>query len=262
MKTWNQFKSQLPIHEAVLPMNRQYGFVGTAGEKAGELLSKAVAHVKKANAGNEHFKMSDMTIGHFLDSKGGRHLADLMSDKAPPEVIQKSLKNSIGEFAKVYNPSLYESFVDVGSDLHENDPHLSKTVAHAMSAAGKAAAAKRRAQDAEARKAYLAKKAGGDKPAAASTEHKPEPKKPEAVAHTGTGIYHANPAKRQEAHRALRKIMDKPLKAHEASEKIKKHFDDERLHGDIHHFAKAAPDTDVRPLVKKRMEQLRKQRGF
>ncbi|AMQ65953.1 hypothetical protein AAY80_014 [Stenotrophomonas phage vB_SmaS-DLP_6] len=261
MKTWNQFKSQLPIHEAVLPMNRQYGFVGTAGEKAGELLSKAVAHIKKANEGNEHFKMSDMTIGHFLDSKGGRHLADLMSDKAPHEVIQKSLKNSIGEFAKVYNPSLYESFADVGGDLHENDPHLTKTVAHAMSAAGKAAAAKRRAADKEARAAYLAKKEGGAaKPAA--PEHKPEVKKPETSAPTGTGIYHPNPAKRQEAHTALRKIMNKPLKAHEASEKIKKHFDDERLHGDIHHFAKAAPDTDVRPLVKKRMEQLRKQRGF
>jgi hypothetical protein len=262
MKTWSQFKTELPLVESVIPMNRQYGFLGTAGDQAHDLLSKAVAHVKKANEGNKEFQMSDQTISHFLDSKGGRHLADLMTSKAPPELIQRALKASLTDFSKTYNPSLYESY----ADLHENDPHLTRTQAHAQSIEGRMAAAKRLAANKKAREEYLAKQRGEHKPEPKKEEPKKEPaKKPAAAQPThqpSTGIYHANPAKRAEAHRHLRKIMDKPLKAHEASEKIKKHFDDERLHSDLHHFAKHNPDIDVRPLVKKRMEQLRKQRGF
>jgi hypothetical protein len=253
MKAWSQFKSQLPVVESVIPTNKQYGFLGTAGDQAHDLLSKAVAHVRNANKDNKNFAMSDQTISHFLDSKGGRHLADLMTSKAPPDMIQRALKASIGEFAKVYNPSLYESY----ADIQESDPHLTRVQQHAQSTEGRFAAAKRREADRKAREAHLAKQRG-------EPEKKEEPAKaPEAKpAPTGSGIYHPNPAKRMEHHRALRKILDKPLKASEASDKIKKHFDDERLHGDIHHFAKSAPDVDVRPLVKKRMEQLRKQRGF
>ena len=132
MKTWSQLKTQLPLVESVIPMNKQYGFVGTAGDQAHELLSKAVAHVKKANEGNKQFQMSDVTIGHFLDSKGGRHLADLMTSKAPPELIQRALKSSLSDFSKTYNPSLYESY----ADLQENDPHLTKVQAQAQSIQG------------------------------------------------------------------------------------------------------------------------------
>ena len=339
MKTWSQFKAQLPIVESVIPMNRQYGFLGTAGDKAHELLSAAVAHVKKASASNKHFQMSDKTIGHYLDSKGGRHLADLMADKAPPELIQKALATSIGEFSKTYNPQLFESYSEVADEetidmfaldeakivnhpriyahvhsdpkkksnkyivhapdhaglklpfrnkdaaknwtkkagykqyhdgdtsdaplkrLHEAaDQHVTPVYAKANSTAGRFAAAKRLEAQKKARAEYLAKKNGTPLPSA-------EPEKKEAPKATSThtptsGIYHANPAKRAEAHRALHKILAKPVKASEASEKIKPHFDDEKLHSDIHHFAKSAPDIDVRPMVKKRMEQLRKHRGF
>jgi hypothetical protein len=259
MKTWSQFKTQLAVTEAVLPVNRQFGFLGTAKEKSHELLDKAVGHVKKAAAEHKHFKVDDKVISHYLDSKGGRHLADMMTDNVPDEQIHRALKNSLGEFSKTYNPALFESFLDYGSDdLQEQDPHLTKVYAAAQSTEGRYAAAKRKEADRKAREAYLAKKAGHVEP-----EKKPEPKPSEKKdSHTSHGIYHANPAKRAESHRAVRKLLDKPLKAHEASEKLKPHMDDAKLHTDIAHFAKASPDTDMRPIVKKRMEQLRKQRGF
>lgn len=253
MKTWSQFKTEMPVVESVIPMNRQHGFLGTAGQQAHELLSKAVAHVKTANQGNKDFQMSDQTISHFLDSKGGRHLADLMTSKAPPDMIQRALKTSITDFSKVYNPALFESFVDQG-DLQEQDPHLTKVYAAAQSTEGRYAAAKRKEADAKARAEYLAKKNG---------THTAEPEKKEAPATpTGSGIYHPNSAKRMESHRILRSVMNKPLKASEASAKIKDHISDTKLHSDIAHFAKSSPDTDMRPLIKKRMEQLRKQKGF
>lgn len=262
MKTWSEFKPELFKHlgEAVIPMNRSYGFLGTAGEKAHELLPKAVQHVKKAAEGMQNFKLSDKVISHYLDSKGGRHLADLMSDGAPPEMIQKALKTSMAEFSKVYDPNLFEqNLLDDGSEITEADQHVTKMYAAATSTEGRYAAAKRKEADRKAREEYLKKQA--EKSGHTASEPKSEPKK-EPEKPTGTGIYHPNSAKRMESHRAIRKMMEKPLKAKEASQKLKPHFDDERLHSDIGHFAKTAPDADMRPLVKKRMELLRKHKGY
>lgn len=261
MKTWSTFKRQ--INESVIPKNTKYGFVGTAGDQASGLLSGAVDHVKTAAQGMKSgFNMSDETIGHYLDSVGGRHLANLMASKAPPDAIKRSISRSLGEFSKTYNPQLYESWVDTGEDLQENDPHMSSVYAKANSTEGRFAASSRRAADAKARAEYLRKKNGEPE-----SEKKADLPKKTVTSSTPshqatTGIYHANPAKRAEAHKALRQVLDKPLKAHEAGDKIKAHFDDDRVHSDIAHFAKSSPDIDVRPLVKKRMEQLRKQRGF
>lgn len=339
-------KRKSELVEAVLPTNKQFGFLGTAGDKSHELVDKAVAHIRKANEGNKNFKMSDQTISHYLDSKGGRHLADLMMDGADDDQIHKALKNSIGEFAKMYNPSLYEDTftfelieaingmtnkahaektrelrqkieahkaamhkaIDAHGDavrelerhrmhdpkyvvakqkqaakdgpyyeqgrsrmpgpsshgihegvkkilgkrvIKENDPHLSRVHAAAMSTAGRAAAAKRAEADRKAREAYLAKK-NGTSPAAEPAKAA-EPEKPKKQ-----GILHSNAAKAREHWAAIHRVMSKPMPAKSASEKLKPHVDDHRLHSDLAHFEKHNPDIDVRPLVKKHLERIRK----
>lgn len=256
MKTWDQLKQNHleNIGEAVIPTNRQFGFLGSTKEKAHELLPKAVDHVKKAAESHKAFKLNDQALSHYLDSRGGRHLGDMMNDGVPEEQIHKFLKGHFKEFAKAYDPALFEQeLIDVGDNvIQESDPHLTKVYAAAQSTEGRFAAAKRKEADRKAREAYLKKKSG-------EPEKKEEPKKEEPK---GTGIYHPNTAKRMESHRHIRKLMSKPLKANDASSKLKPHLDDERLHSDIAHFAKTAPDADMRPLVKKRMEALRKQRGY
>lgn len=250
MKTWSQFKSQL-VAEAVIPKNHNYGFMGTAKDPH-KMLDQAIAHVKKAAKTVPHFKMSDETIGHYLDSVGGRHLADHMNYNSHPDEIHKSVSRSIKEFSKTYDPNMFESFNDDGSVLAESDPHLSRVHASAMSTTGRAAAAKRQAADAKAREEYLAKKAGKttEPKAVAAPVAKDAPKK--------HGILHTNPAKSMEHWSKVRKILDKPLPAKTASEKLAPHTDDNRLHADLNHFAKSSPDVDMRPLVKKHLERIRK----
>lgn len=345
MKTWAQFKSQL-VSEAIIPKNHNYGFMGTAQDPH-KMLDQAVAHIKKAAKTVPHFKMSDETIGHYLDSVGGRHLADHMNYKTHPDEIHKAVSRSIKEFSKTYDPSLYEDTftfelieaingmtnkahaektrelrqkieahkaamhkaIDAHGDavreleshrmhdpkyvaakqkqsakdgpyyeqgrsrmpgpsshgvhesvkkildtrvIQESDPHLSAVHAAAMSTAGKAAAAKRRAADAKAREEYLAKKAGK------TTEPKAMPTPPTKEAPKKHGILHTNLAKSMEHWSQVRKILDKPLPAKVASEKLAPHTDDNRLHADLNHFAKSSPDVDMRPLVKKHLERIRK----
>ncbi len=252
MKTWSQFKSQL-VSEAVIPKNHGYGFMGTAKDPH-KMLDQAVAHIKKAAKTVPHFKMSDETIGHYLDSVGGRHLADHMNYNSHPDEIHKSVSRSIKEFSKTYNPNMFESYVDDGSVIVESDPHLSRVHAAAMSTAGRAAAAKRLAANAKAREEYLAKKAGKSP----TTEPKMMPTPKPAEEQKKHGILHSNQAKAMEHWSKVRKILDKPLPAKTASEKLAPHTDDQRLHADLHHFAKANPDVDMRPLVKKHLERIRK----
>ena len=182
------------LDEAVIPQNKNYGFLGTAGEQSHQLLSKAVSLIKKANEGNKAFPMSDAVISHFLDSRGGRHLAELMMDKADPEYIIKSLKKSISEFGKNYNPALF----------------------------------------------------------AESLEEEEQKK---------TGIFSSHPHKKGKSIGHIRKLMNEPLKAHEAIHKLGDHANDEKLHSTIKHFASQDPHVDVRPVVRKRMRELKVQ-GF
>ena len=249
MKTWSQFKSQL-VSEAIIPKNHNYGFMGTAQDPH-KMLDQAVAHIKKAAKTVPHFKMSDETIGHYLDSVGGRHLADHMNYKSHPDVIHKAVSRSIKEFSKTYDPNMFESFND-GSVLAESDPHLSAVYAAAMSTAGKAAAAKRLAAYAKAREEYLAKKAGK------TNEPKMMPTPVAKDAPKKHGILHTNQEKAMEHWSHVRKILDKPLPAKTASQKLGPHTDDNRLHADLNHFAKTSPDVDMRPLVKKHLERIRK----
>lgn len=248
MKTWVEFRSS-EVTEAVLPMNKGFGFVGTAGAKSHEMLDQAVKHVKKAAADHPHFKLTDQSISHFLDSAGGRHLADMMNYNTHPDQIHQSLSRNMKEFSKTYDPNMFESYADTGEDLVESDPHMMDVYAKAFSTAGKAAAAKRKERDAKARAEYLAKKNG-------TTAAPEEPKQTEVI--KKHGIMHANKAKASEHWKALRKILDKPLPAKTASGKLKDHTDDSRLHSDLDHFAKTNPDIDTRPLVKKHLERIRK----
>lgn len=264
MKTFSQLKDSLPyVQESVIPKNANYGFLGTAGEKAHELLDKAVVHIKTANQGMKNFQMSDVTVGHFLDSRHGRHLADMMSSKQPEELIKRSLKASLTDFSKTYHPRLFESFLDFGEGtLYEAEPgarsDISQVYARASSVEGRAKAAKRRAADLAAQQAIRDK----DKPAALPPIEKIVTKKT-AVPHSdGTvGIHSTNPIKKDKAIGEIRKLDRDKLHAHEASKKLMAHTDDSKLHKQIKSFADMAPDTDVRPVVRKRMKELRI-RGF
>jgi hypothetical protein len=266
MKTYRQLTATLPyVRESVIPKNSSYGFLGTAGEGAHELLDKAVKHVKDANKGNKNFQMSDVTIGHFLDSVHGRHLADMMVSKQPDDIIQRSVKAAVTHFSKTYNPQLFESFLDFGQGtLNEADMHtrsdISSVYAQASSAAGRAAAAKRRAADKAAREKHLAaQNPQKDEPKKEEPKKKPEAKVPHS---DGTvGIHSSNPIKKDKAIGEIRKLDREKLHAHEASKKLMPHTDDSKLHKQIKSFADMAPDTDVRPVVRKRMKEL-KIRGF
>lgn len=252
MKTWSQFKSEL-VSEAIVPKNHNYGFMGTAKDPH-KMLDQAIDHVKKASKTVPHFKMSDETIGHYLDSVGGRHLADHMNYNSHPDEIHKAVSRSLKEFSKTYDPNMFESFNDDGSVLAESDPHLSAVHAAAFSTAGKAAAAKRLAAAQKAREEYLAKKAG--KTVDTSPKVMPTPSVKDVP--KKHGILHTNQAKSMEHWSKVRKILDKPLPAKVASEKLAPHTDDARLHADLNHFAKSNPDVDTRPLVKKHLERIRK----
>ena len=74
-------------------------------------------------------------------------------------------------------------------------------------------------------------------------------------------IFSSNPVRKAKAVGHVRRLMREPLRAKEASEKLKKHVDDQKLHSDISHFAEKDPHVDVRPVVKQRLKQLKVQ-GF
>lgn len=111
MIKFNTFQKEL-IFETVIPKNSTGGFLGTAGNESHRLLDHAVELVKKATNGISALKFTDIVIGHFLDSRGGRNMAELMLDKQPDDVIMSSLKKSVDAFVRSYNPSLFEEYMD------------------------------------------------------------------------------------------------------------------------------------------------------
>jgi len=74
-------------------------------------------------------------------------------------------------------------------------------------------------------------------------------------------VFSSNPARRQQAFSRLRTLLDKPLPAKHAVDKVKKHADHPRVMKDFEHFAKHAPEIDVRPLLKKHMKMISAQQG-
>jgi len=74
-------------------------------------------------------------------------------------------------------------------------------------------------------------------------------------------VFSSNPAKRRQAFSRLRMMLDQPLPAAKAVEKIKKYADDQKLLNDISYFAQHAPDADMRPILKKRMKELSAAQG-
>ena len=74
-------------------------------------------------------------------------------------------------------------------------------------------------------------------------------------------IFSSNPVKQAKAAGHLKRLLREPLAAKDAHHKIKKHADDPKLLAHLHHFASTSPDTDVRPVLKKRMKELSVQ-GF
>jgi len=70
-------------------------------------------------------------------------------------------------------------------------------------------------------------------------------------------IFSSNPTKQRSAAGHLKRLLREPLRAKDAHDKIKKHADDHKLLGDIRHFSTQAPEADVRPVLKKRMKELK-----
>ena len=70
-------------------------------------------------------------------------------------------------------------------------------------------------------------------------------------------IFSSNPTKQRTAAGHLKRLLREPLRAKDAHDKIKKHADDAKLLGDIRHFSTQAPEADVRPVLKKRMKELK-----
>jgi hypothetical protein len=202
MLKFSEFQNKI-IAETVIPKNTSGGFMGTAGNEAHRLLDHAVVLVKRATKGSTALKYTDIVISHFLDSRGGRHLAELLLDKQPDDVVMSSLKNSIAAFTRSYNPGLFEYYDCWDDGMGDSDGQVIDE----------------------------------------------------------DGIFSKNPVRAGRSVGHLRRMMREPLRAHEASEKIKPHVNDDRLHHDIKHFAGKDPDVDVRPLLKKRMRELKVQ-GF
>lgn len=202
MLKFGEFQSKL-IAETVIPKNRTGGFLGTAGNEAHRLLDHAVVLVKRATKGTAALKFTDIVIGHFLDSRGGRNLAELLLDRQPDDVVLSSLKNSVSAFVRSYNPGLFESYDGWDDGMGDSDGQVI---------------------DEE-------------------------------------GIFSKNPVRAGRSVGHLRRLMREPLKAHEALGKIQDHIKDDHLHRDIKHFASKDPHVDVRPVLKKRMRELKIQ-GF
>ena len=74
--------------------------------------------------------------------------------------------------------------------------------------------------------------------------------------HLEESVFSSNPARRRQAFSRLHKLMEKPLLAKDASEKVKKYCECPKLHADFDYFAKNHPENDMRPILKKRMREI------
>lgn len=254
------------LFEDPIPRNAKGGFLGTSGDQAHDLLPQAIALVRNVTRESGQ-QMDDQTASHFLDSVGGRHLAELLMSGMIDDKIKPALKKSIGDFMKSYDPSLFEA----------NDPnatHLSPLWAKALSPVGTALGKKRAREREEARAAYLASKGLEYKAGAGlvpkSAEPAPDKKKVarvpasvrQAAEHISTvGIHSTNVVRKDKAVGEIRKLTKSPLAAGVASKKLLPHTDDPKLHSQIKTFAELNPSADIRPVVRKRMKELNI-RGF
>jgi hypothetical protein len=231
--------------EGVVAKNAQFGFLGTHAHDA---LIKATNFVKKVAAEVKGLeKMDDVMIGHFLDTKGGRHLAELMKAKKKPTEIEAGLKKTLGEFARTYNPMAFGPVAEA-EDLHSYD--AKRIVAHSQSAQTRFAA------DKKAREDYLASKEKKSAPDTHVAGFDPKVVKKTEPAHSTIGIHSTNPLIRDKAIGGLRIMMKEPIRAHEAAKKLSKFTDHVPLHKSIEPFSKSHPDSDVRPIVKTHMKRL------
>jgi hypothetical protein len=115
MQSFLDFQKKL-VAEAAIPKNTSGGFLMAAGNESHRLLDHAVSLIKKASVGIKELKFNDVVIGHFLDSRGGRHLGEMLKDKQPDDQIMPSLKQSIQAFVRAYNPQLFETAYDGWDD--------------------------------------------------------------------------------------------------------------------------------------------------
>ena len=102
------FKEEVEtIEEAVESGNKGYGYHGQhPSETADKEYSKAHATVKKVAGAAGHLKDAkkpNVMVKHYLDSKHGRHLADVGTHD------HEYIKKDFGKFKKNYKPELHEA---------------------------------------------------------------------------------------------------------------------------------------------------------
>ena len=102
------FKEEVEtIEEAVESGNKGYGYHGQhPSETADKEYSKAHATVKKVAGAAGHLKDAkkpNVMVKHYLDSKHGRHLADVGTHD------HEYIKKDFGTFKKNYKPELHEA---------------------------------------------------------------------------------------------------------------------------------------------------------
>jgi len=117
------------VEEAVKLSNSSAGFSKTIKNKSD--LQKAVNILKKAGL------KDDTTIGHFLDSTRGRHLADMMNSKSIEDSdIAKVMSKEVKDFMKRYNPKNFQEEAETLDELRKS------TYVSYLSKAGKSLRAK------------------------------------------------------------------------------------------------------------------------
>lgn len=104
MKTFQDIQT-----EAVILKNTQMGFLGTAKNQSHQLLDKAVKLVKKAGEGHKHLEITDVTVSHFLDTRAGRHIAEMLLTKQDEATVIASIKKHLDAFSRAYQPQAFES---------------------------------------------------------------------------------------------------------------------------------------------------------
>lgn len=104
MKTFKDIQN-----EAVILKNTQAGFLGTARNQSHQILDQAVKLVKKAGEGHKHVEITDVTVSHFLDTRAGRHIAEMILTKQPQDQILVAIKKHLDAFARAYQPMAFES---------------------------------------------------------------------------------------------------------------------------------------------------------
>lgn len=101
------------VDESIVTTNKVYGFHGTS---PGNQSNKARLYNNMAHRVQNHLETDAKTTVHFLDSPHGRHLAELMSGRPAPQIVQNFIKGRFKAFSATYDPKHFGESLDYGVD--------------------------------------------------------------------------------------------------------------------------------------------------